>query len=190
MIFIIRHGETDLNRAQVLQGRSDCPLNERGILQAREAARFLRERGVVFSRVFSSPLVRAVQTARIIAPELGPEIEPRLIEMDYGPYEGMELKRPAPEVLAFFRDFAGHPAPEGMEQLSEVVDRVGGFLETVRVLPGNILLSTHAIAMKGALEYLTPGSHGSFWSRFLGNCAVYAVPHSEDGFGVPEAWRE
>ncbi len=190
MIYLIRHGETDLNRAQVLQGRSDCPLNDRGILQAREAARYLRERGVVFSRVFSSPLVRAVQTARIIAPELEPEIDPRLIEMDYGPYEGMELKHPAPEVLAFFRDFAHNPAPEGMEQLSAVVDRVGGFLETIRGLPGNILLSTHAIAMKGALEYLTPDSRGSYWSRFLGNCAVYTVSHSEDGFGIPAVWKD
>lgn len=66
MIYIIRHGQTELNNKQVLQGRSNYPLNEKGIAQAREAAERLRF--VTFSRVFSSPLIRAVQTAEIIAP--------------------------------------------------------------------------------------------------------------------------
>ena len=48
--------------------------------------------------VYSSPLIRAVETAKIIAPEAPLFIEERLIEMDYGPYEGMDLTNPAPEV--------------------------------------------------------------------------------------------
>ena len=61
MIYIIRHGKTELNRAKALQGRSDHPLNEEGILQAKEAAEKLRD--VSFDYVFSSPLIRALQTA-------------------------------------------------------------------------------------------------------------------------------
>lgn len=186
MIYIIRHGQTELNNARVLQGRSDHPLNENGLRQAWEAGLHLKGQGIVFSHVFSSPLIRAMQTARLVAPEIEPVIDERLIEMDYGPYEGVDLKRLSPELLAFFRDFAHTPAPDGMEQLSSVVSRMGAFLEEISGLSGNILISTHAIAMKGALEYLTPEAEGRFWSTYIGNCAVYAVENANGRFGVPE----
>ncbi len=187
MIYIIRHGKTELNRANVLQGRSDCPLNEEGVLQARAAAETLR--GISFSYVFSSPLLRALQTAEIVAPGIAPVVDERLIEMDYGPYEGLGLQHLPPEVLTFFSDFVHNPAPEGMEQLSSVVGRAGAFLEEIRSLSGNVLISTHAIAMKGLLEYLTPDSHGGYWSRYIGNCAVYTVDHDRGEFGIPEEMK-
>jgi broad specificity phosphatase PhoE len=179
MICIIRHGQTELNSRQVLQGRSDYPLDEIGIAQARNAAEKLRR--ISFDAVYSSPLSRSVQTAGIVAPDLVPVIDERLIEMEYGPYEGMGLRELAPEVLTFFRDFIHNPAPEGMEPLSSVVQRAGSFLEDRCRTDGNILISTHAIAMKGILEYLTPDSNGSYWSHPIGNCAVYAAEYLPGG---------
>ena len=186
MIYLIRHGQTELNNAQVLQGRSDYPLNEAGIRQAQEAAQKLRERGIRFSRVYSSPLIRAVQTAEIVAPGIQPVLDERLLEMDYGPYEGADLRNPPAEIITFFRDLVKNAAPEGMEQLPAVVARVGEFLETCRDMTGDILISTHAIAMKGALEYLTPESGGSYWSKYIGNCAVYVVNNTGGRFDVPK----
>ena len=186
MIYIIRHGQTELNNAHVLQGRSDCPLNENGITQAREVGQWLMDQGIVFSYVYSSPLIRAVRTAELIAPTKPIVIDDRLIEMDYGPYEGMDLNDPAPEITTFFSDFVNNPAPEGMEPLSKVVQRTGEFLEEIKYWSGNILISTHAIAMKGALEYLTPNSNGSYWSKYIGNCAVYAANNINGEIGVPE----
>ena len=183
MIYIIRHGKTELNKANVLQGRSDYPLNDEGLLQAEEAAEKLR--GIHFSHVFSSPLVRAVQTAGAIAPYIDPVIDERLIEMDYGPYEGTDLNNIPPEILTFFSDFVNNPAPEGMEQLSSVVERAGSFLEDIRSLSGDILISTHAIAMKGLLEYLTPESNGSYWSRYIGNYAVYTAENDNGVYSIP-----
>lgn len=184
MIYIIRHGKTELNRANILQGRSDHPLNDEGVLQAKTAADQLKD--VRFDHVFSSPLIRAVQTARIIAPNMAPVIDERLIEMDYGPYEGTDLNRLPPEIIFFFRDFVHNPAPQGMEQLSSVVRRAGSFLEHIRCLSGNILISTHAIAMKGLLEYLTPESNGSYWSKYIGNCTVYMAENNNGRIGVPK----
>mgnify|MGYP002627570608 CR=1 FL=1 len=66
------------------------------------------------------------------------------------------------------------------EQLASVIERVGRFLEGIKGAEGNILISTHAIAMKGALEYLTPASQGTYWSKYIGNCAVYAVESRTD----------
>lgn len=183
MIYIIRHGQTGMNQRHVLQGRSDPALNGAGIAQARRAAAGLS--AVSFDRVFSSPLTRAVQTARIVAPGIAPVIDDRLIEMDYGPYEGADLHHLPPEILAFFGDFVHVPAPDGMEQLASVVERAGAFLEEIGGLGGNILISTHAIAMKGILEYLTPGSNGAYWSRYIGNCAVYVAENANGRIGIP-----
>lgn len=183
MIYIIRHGQTELNSRRALQGRSDHPLNENGIAQAREAAARLRD--IPFSAVYTSPLIRARQTAQIIAPGIEPVVDRRLIEMDYGPYEGTDLHHLPPEVLRFFSDFARNPAPAGMEPLDAVVRRAGEFVEALCRTEENILISTHAIAMKGILEYLTPGSDGAHWSSYIGNCAVYITDYRDGRFTVP-----
>ena len=211
MIYIIRHGQTEKNKAKVLQGRSDVPLNDAGRQQAAEVRERFEREGISFDKIYTSPLVRAVETAQIVAGAaphqivagVAPhqivtgaapqqfEVDSRLIEMDYGPYEGMDLTHPAPEIITFFSDFVHNPAPEGMEPLPEVVARLGTFLEEIRdeARGRTILLSTHAIAMKGALEYLTPESKGSYWSKYIGNCAVYKVEVGPDGsFGIPAEW--
>lgn len=188
MIYLVRHGQTLQNRAGLLQGRSDFPLNEQGEAQARRVGAYFRERGVSFDAVYSSPLCRARQTAALIAGEQIPvRVDERLIEMDYGPYEGMDLHEPAPEVLAFFMDFVNVPAPAGMEPLPDVTARLGAFLEELRpeAEGRNILISTHAIALKGALEYLTPESRGSYWAKSIANCAVYVTEPEHGGYRVP-----
>ena len=124
MLYIIRHGQTEMNSRHVLQGRSDFALNEAGFAQAKEAAERLR--GVRFDRVYSSPLRRAVQTAEQIATCAEILLDERLIEMDYGPYEGADLNHLPPEILSFFSDFAHNPAPEGMEQLGSVAENING----------------------------------------------------------------
>ena len=168
MIYIMRHGQTVKNKSNLLQGRADDPLNETGIQQASDAGRWFAEQGIHFDRIYSSPLQRAVDSARLAAgsdPEI--IIDDQLIEMEYGPYEGMDMRSAPPELLFFFKDFVNNPAPAGMEQLSDVVRRLGAFLEQIRndIIGKNVLISTHAIAMKGALEYLTPESKGSYWIR-------------------------
>lgn len=188
MIYIVRHGETARNREKRLQGRSDASLNDNGILQAEQARDFFGKQEICFDKVYSSPLIRAVQTARIIAGEQA-EIftDDRLLEMDYGPYEGSSLEEPAPELIHFFSDFVHNPAPEGMESLDHVVTRLGMFLKDIQKENArNILIATHAIAMKGALEYLTPDSKGSYWSRYIGNCAVYKAEFADGRYDVPE----
>ena len=187
MLYIIRHGQTANNKKKLLQGRSDMSLNDKGFEQAERARELFDSLGIKFDKVYTSPLKRAVETASIVSGGADIEIDDRLIEMDYGPYEGMDLTDPAPEVMAFFMDFAGTPAPDGMEQLDSVVGRLGEFLEEIRseAMVRNILISTHAIAMKGALEYLTPDSYGSYWSKYIGNCAVYVSDTSDGTYMIP-----
>ncbi len=193
MLYIVRHGQTKQNREKRLQGRSDLPLDETGEAQAAALGRLFREKGIRFDRVISSPLRRAVQTARLAAGEDVPLVtDDRLIEMDYGPYEGMDLRSPAPEVLEFFRDFVHNAAPPGMEPLPEIVRRLGELLEELaeESESSTILLSTHAIALKGALEYLDPASGGAWWSKPVGTCAVFVTERTRSGFAAARAFAQ
>ncbi|MCR5230853.1 MAG: histidine phosphatase family protein [Solobacterium sp.] len=187
-VFLARHGETDRNRAKLLQGRSDIPLNSRGTEQAEMLREFFRKQGIRFDSVYSSPLQRAVMTAQIACGgECRIITDERLLEMDYGPYEGSSLEHPSKEILEFFRDFVHNPAPEGMESLAHVTHRMGQFLEELKQTDAeNVLIASHAIAVKGALEYLTPGACGKYWSEYIGTCSVYRTELKDGIYGIPE----
>ena len=194
MIYLIRHGQTDQNVAWRIQGQRDFPLNDTGVSQAEAAGERLKALRISFSRIYSSPLVRALKTAEIVT-EKGMEdfiLDDRLKEMDYGRFEGADMKNLPEELKEFFKDFAHNPAPEGMEQLPNLVKRLGSFLEDVKpdlleLGPDeNVLISTHAIALKAALEYLTPGSDGAYWSKYLPNCGIYRFDLVDGEYTVPE----
>ena len=90
-IFMVRHGETEWNRQRRLQGRTDIPLNDAGLAEARRAAKALRD--VNFDRIFTSPLQRARKTAEILrgSREIPVTAEALLIEVSFGVGEGIQL---------------------------------------------------------------------------------------------------
>ncbi|MFE7631694.1 histidine phosphatase family protein [Kocuria sp. NPDC057446] len=93
-IVLIRHGQTDWNLEERLQGATDVPLNDAGREQARALARHLRAEGARWDVLVSSPLGRAVETARIIGGILGLELAAtydELVERGFGPHEGSRL---------------------------------------------------------------------------------------------------
>ncbi len=130
MFFVLRHGQTDWNLQARLQGSTDIPLNDTGRDQARRAAEVLADQGL--TRIVSSPLSRALETARIVgmALNLEPSIDNRLIERNFGLFEGMtidEVHRHRKEMRAFMNpkaDLDGKHYPDNAEPLIEVLDRV------------------------------------------------------------------
>ena len=88
----LRHGATDWNRQGLFQGRTDNPLNDDGIAQAHAAAEKLR--AIELGQVVSSPLLRAVQTAEIIASMAARSVtlDQGLIELDFGSFEGKPVR--------------------------------------------------------------------------------------------------
>lgn len=87
----LRHGVTDWNAQGLFQGRTDIPLNDEGVSQAHAAA--LRLQNVRLDQVVTSPLLRAVKTAEIVASALSTPlaIDDGLIECDFGSLEGRSI---------------------------------------------------------------------------------------------------
>ena len=128
MIAFVRHGETPPNRAGLLLGRSDAALTQHGRAQAERLAKTVAGLGV--ERVLSSPLRRTRDTAAPIAAacDLTVEVDDRLIEIDYGEWEGNPFGDLDPAVVSRWRR-DGSFAPPGGESLEVVAERVASFCE-------------------------------------------------------------
>src|SRR5204863_10143589 len=116
-------------------GRTDIPLTERGEHNARRLGERLR--GLSFARVFSSPLQRARRTAELAGFGERAEIDPDLVEWDYGNFEGYttaDIRADHPG-WSLFRD--GCPGGEDLAQLGARADRV---IARLRAVPGNLLV--------------------------------------------------
>jgi broad specificity phosphatase PhoE len=84
-LVLVRHGETEWSKSGQHTGRTDIPLTENGVEQAKRAGRYLADRD--FALALSSPLQRARDTAALIG--VDPEVDEDLYEWDYGAYEGL-----------------------------------------------------------------------------------------------------
>jgi broad specificity phosphatase PhoE len=105
-LFVVRHGQTEWNRDERFRGRYDIPLNETGFAQARATGQRMAEM-VHPGAILTSPLARAQQTAQAIASRFGltAQIEPGLIDIDYGLWQGLsaeEASQKWPEQINFW----------------------------------------------------------------------------------------
>jgi probable phosphoglycerate mutase len=133
LVILIRHGQTDENVSGRISGQGAVPLNARGQEQARLAAEVLAPLGV--THLLSSPVVRARQTAEVIAQRLDKPIEEvsSLHEVDYGDWEGsfFQTQRTHPAAHAVFHDPINAVFPNG-ESLPNVQRRGVGAVESAR----------------------------------------------------------
>ena len=147
IVYLARHGDTAWTVSGQHTGRIDLPL----IPEGEENARRLGERlkGMQFTKVFCSPLRRAVRTCELAGFASVAEQDPDLVEWDYGAYEGLRMpeifkERPGWEI---FRD--GCP---GGETAADVGKRVDGMIARVRSIEGTVLLfsSGHTLRVLAA----------------------------------------
>ena len=140
-IYIARHGQTEWNERDLIIGRTDLPLTDKGKQQALELAKLVSDTNI--SRIICSPLQRAFQTAQIVSTEchISVETDSRLIELDYGDYEGTSKHQP--DFINYRRNPACH-YPHGESQF-QVAVRVYTMLDELaaRYPDESILLVTH-----------------------------------------------
>lgn len=135
VIYLARHGETAWSLTGQHTGLTDLPLTERGERTARRLGERLGE--LTFAKVFTSPLQRARRTCELAGFGIVAEVDPDLVEWDYGEYEGRrgaEIRAERPD-WQLFRD--GCPGGESPAQVAARADRA---MERVRAIEGNVLL--------------------------------------------------
>ena len=156
-LYLVRHGETDWNQQRRIQGLTDIPLNDIGREQARATGRLLSRRS--WDGVYSSPLGRALETATIIADELGlpaPQTIDALVERNYGEAEGMNF-------LEVERRYPNRSGVPGQESREDVVARVLPALRDLALAHPDqaLVVVSHGGAIRAVLTAVQPeSSHG------------------------------
>lgn len=183
-LYIVRHGETDWNKARKIQGQVDIPLNEFGKHLAIETGKGLSD--VPFELCISSPLVRALETAKLILGERDIPViaDERIVEMAFGVWEGGCCSEEEWDLPQEFRDFFEAPerytAPEGGEDFYMVRERLKDFLTEICGKEDwqdkNILITTHGAALCGMLNVIRNKPVSEYWGEGVHkNCAVTEV---------------
>ena len=186
-LYLIRHGETDQNKNEVIQGRGDFLLSDIGISQSIEAGRILKKLNYHFTKAYSSPLTRAKDTLKNILNEmelnLEIKIENDLIEREFGELEGMKL---TPEV----RELVVLDNAKGFEKKKDLFKRVKNVLLKI-VKESNkddeIIIVTHSHVIKPVLMMIDENSF-NFNSR-LYNLGMVTIEYKDDSFKLLEANR-
>lgn len=178
-VYLIRHGETDWNRQEKLQGHSNIALNDLGRVQARNLSVMVAGFGI--TRVISSDLDRAVETAQIAFPKLSAHIEtdPRLREVHLGQAEGrsrhdLEADFGAEMIRAWFsteptdlqkRFPEGESRAQALERMRESI-----FEHAAKAGDGALAFVTHGLVIRTLTQFVV----GSYRPEFRApNCAVF-----------------
>lgn len=182
-LYIIRHGETEWNKVKRLQGQTDIPLAEEGIRLARETGAGMKDEPI--DLVISSPLTRAVQTAKLLTEGRNIPIltDNRIIEISFGDWEGeciLDSKVLPPEFRKLFYEDPLHCiCPPGGETFDEVRIRTGLFFQSLVENPEyehkNILISTHGAAGRCLLTQFYEEKDDIWRGGVPKNCAVTVV---------------
>ena len=175
VVYLARHGETAWSLTGQHTGLTDLPLTERGEQNARRLGERLR--GLTFAKVFTSPLKRASRTCELAGFGRMAEVDPDLVEWNYGEYEGRrtaDIRAERPD-WQLFRD--GCPGGETLEQVAARADRV---VERVRAVAGDVLLfsSGHILRVLAARWLGVEPAFGKFF--FLSTASLSQLGYEHD----------
>lgn len=157
-LYLVRHGETDWNKARRIQGSTDIPLNDTGRSQAAMTGQLLGRRQ--WDLIVASPLSRALETAQIIATEVGlpePTQHPALVERRYGDAEGLDYRQVDTR-------YPGDTPVPGRESREDVMERVvPALLDIAGKHPGeNVIVVSHGGVIRAVLGAIDPDRvHGT-----------------------------
>lgn len=181
LIFFARHGETEWNRANRWQGQTDIPINDTGRAQARDLGIQVRRHGI--ARIESSDLVRASETANLVALQLGLTVAAThadLRERGFGVFEGLtraDCEQRYPGAWQLYRDDSRNTPPNAEPTLA-VVSRMQRAVSRIMAGPGAhpLLLVGHG----GALRALLSAALGQALPP-MGNGALYRAVWAGEG---------
>ena len=173
-LVIVRHGRTEANARGLLLGRSDVELDAVGRAQAERLAAAI---GPV-DRIISSPLARARQTAEALARLSGVDVatEPRLIELDYGDYDGRAFDDVPADTWRRWRSDLTFAPPRG-ESLHDLGLRVRAFLDelTAERSDATVALVSHVSPIKAAVAWALGAGDELTWRLHVTPASISRV---------------
>lgn len=179
MLYIMRHGKTEWNLLNKLQGRTDIPLNDEGRLMAQRACEEYKALNI--DVCYCSPLARAAETAQIVLSNRDVPIitDDRLVEMCFGDYEGVEnyfQDENCPINVIFKSPENYHESVGGSETFEELFARTGEFLKEViepELQKGkDILIVGHGGMNLSIICQIRNLPIKDFWSAGLEQCKI------------------
>jgi len=185
-IIIARHGETEWNASEIFRGRRDIGLNETGIEQAELLGNYLIDLRI--EAIYSSPLKRALDTARSVAKHhsLNVNVNPGLMDFNYGAWEGLTHQAVKNKYRELYKRWLKEPhlvnIPEG-ENLGEVRERAKSLLDrVVSKHSGLVLLVSHRVVSKVMICSMLDLENSHFWDikQDLGGITVFE--HESDRY--------
>lgn len=192
-IVLVRHGQTDYNAEDRWQGsRSDVPLNEAGLEQARQTARALAERYPDgFDALYASDLVRARQTAGVLGEAFGLEVrvEPGLRELDHGRWDGRlksEIVERWPDEYAAYQADPRTVRRGGGDSYDDLAERVWPALEAIadRHAGGRVLAVSHGGPIRLVMSRVLDRPLTERDSFGVVNASHFEVERSEGGWSL------
>ncbi|AEH51920.1 histidine phosphatase family protein [Pseudothermotoga thermarum] len=177
-IYLVRHAKTDWNDLGLWQGTSDVPLNEEGIKQAEKLAK--RFSKLPIEAVFTSPLKRSYQTAKIIASEKGlqPIVDELLIECRIDLWNGLTMEETLKRFKKEHDEWSKNPDAQinGVESLSSVKARMIKFFQQIVAKDFNqVVVVSHAIALRMLISWILGLEIPNHVNFKLENASITAV---------------
>jgi broad specificity phosphatase PhoE len=178
-IIVARHGETEWNASEIFRGRRDIGLNDTGIKQAELLGNYLTDLRI--EAIYSSPLKRALDTARSVAKHhsLDVNVNPGLMDFNYGAWEGLTHQAVKDKYRELYTQWLKEPhlvnIPEG-ENLGEVRERAKSLLDrVVSKHSGLVVLVSHRVVNKVMICSMLGLENSHFWDikQDLGGITVF-----------------
>ena len=189
-VYVIRHGQSTANAIRSHAGWAQVPLTEKGMEQARQLRPLLQD--IPFTKVITSDLLRAIQTAQGALPGYEAQTDPRLREINVGSLEGRIIEDCHAEMGAVYaRNLADHDfTAYGGETMAQQIQRVAQFMESLQSEPedAKVAVVCHEGTIYSMLCHVlqfTPARDAAPVS----NCAICAFSY-QDGRWMLRKWNE
>jgi broad specificity phosphatase PhoE len=189
-LLLVRHGQTEWNRNERFRGRYDVELNAHGLEQAKKTAERIAKSWKP-AVVYSSPLKRALRTAKAIAQQFALDVIPSsgLIDIDYGAWQGLtpaEVSNQWPEQYDAWLNHPEKAEIPGGERLAAVRGRAMSFLSEIAETHNGqtIALVSHTVVNRVILLSILGAGIGGFWRLGQDPCAINVIQHEQPNFMV------
>ncbi len=183
-VYLVRHGETAWNKEEIFRGRIDISLNEIGFREAELVGEYLKGKDIHV--IYSSPLLRARETARRIAQVFNLKVRPLegITDTSFGKWEGLPLKEVQIHDAELYRQWREQPhlvKLPGGESLDEVrVRAMAALEEVIQYHKGmNIVLVSHRVINKVIICGILGIDNSHFWQIGQDTAAINLIQYKE-----------